>query len=401
MKIHQVFAVVCFSVFLVVLNHVTFAEEFPDELRVVAKSLADDLYSDLDEALKEHNPQEVRLEMQMQKFDLAKIKADNAEIQHLASEALTAVSDAIKRLETIDDLPKPNHWKSIGAAFLDGFLLGSLNPPTGLSISTYQSENAKEKALYNEIKGLMLAVKKTEIAQRLLPRVAKPYAATETKSKNGDSIYVEFHEFPCLGDLLIIKNIGKKLQDCVLEVKITGEQGETGTSVFFVEKFESEQTFVRILANGTEFDGEMIGRRTAHHVKKAEMTLLSPKYSTSVAYEYGQKERDDDYALILQDVKLTARYSEAREGVFTEWRRSATIYMHGVPWLPPCILSVTFDGEDNGKGKTYTESYSGWSEGAGRKVKGNNRLEDKCKSFRVEVTFPRTNFKINGTWPVD
>jgi hypothetical protein len=70
--------------------------------------------------------------------------------------------------------------------------------------------------------------------------------------------------------------------------------------------------------------------------------------------------------------------------------------MQGFSRLPPCKLSVTFDGE----GQTYFDSDSGWTAGNGWTIKGNNKLEDRCKSFSAEVTFPRTNFKIKETWPI-
>ncbi|MDR0870227.1 MAG: hypothetical protein LBN39_05480 [Planctomycetaceae bacterium] len=375
----------------------TNAEEFPADLRTVAKCLADELYPDIDAAMKERNQQEVRLEMQTHKFDLAKVKSENAEIQHLATEALAAVTDEINRLETIDNLPKPNNWKVVGASFLDGFLLGYGLPPTGTSIETYQSENTKQEAIDNEFKGLVKSIKKAEIAQRLLPRIAKTYAATLTKSKNGERINAEFHEFPCAFDCLSIENIGENLSDCVIEVKITGEKGDTATSVFFLETWEKGTDLCTICAAGTEFDGEIILRRTAVSVKQVDLTLLSPKYSTSVQYQYGQAERDSDFATMFKDVKLTARYSEASEGIFDNWARSATIYMQGFSRLPPCKLSVTFDGE----GQTYFASDSGWTAGNGWTIKGNNKLKDRCTSFSAEVTFPRTNFKIKETWQVN
>ncbi|MDR0520248.1 MAG: hypothetical protein LBH00_00165 [Planctomycetaceae bacterium] len=197
MKFTKIHTAVCF-VFLAFISQATFAEEFPAELRVVARCLADTLYPDRDEAVKavkEPSQQAVRLEMQTAKFDLAKVKSDNAEIQHLAAEALAATSDAIKRLDTIDGLPKPNGWKLIGAGFLDGFLLGYGLPPTGTSIGAYQSENAKQEAIDSEIKGLVRAIKKEELAKHLLPRVAKPYAAAETKSKTENVSKLKYTNF--------------------------------------------------------------------------------------------------------------------------------------------------------------------------------------------------------------
>ncbi|MDR0520249.1 MAG: hypothetical protein LBH00_00170 [Planctomycetaceae bacterium] len=152
-----------------------------------------------------------------------------------------------------------------------------------------------------------------------------------------------------------------------------------------------------MLKPGIELGGEIIDGQTATHVKRADLILLSPKYSTSIAYEYGQKERDADYETIFKNVKLTARYSEVTSGIFDNWARSATIYMQGFTRLPPCTLSVTFDGE----GKTYDASDSGWTEGNGWTIYGNNKSADRCQSIRAEVSFPRTNFKIIKTWDVN
>jgi hypothetical protein len=373
--------------------------KFPNELRVVARCLAEELHPNLAAAMKKQNQQEARLGLHAQKLDLAKIKSKNKEIKYLADEALIAVTDTIKHLETIDNLPKPNGWKSFGAGFLDGFLIGSGIPPTGISVKTALAENAKEEAINNELKGLINAIKKAEVAQRLLPRVMTPYSAEMTQSKNGERINVAFHEFPCFYDCFSVENCGQDLSDCLIEVKITGEYGDVATSVFFVETWKEGTTLYAICTTGTEFNGEIIMRQTVTHVNQMDVTILSPKYSTVIQYQYGQSERDADYATVFKDVRLeNGIYQKKEPGILTDYQRSFKATMQGFDRLPPCKFTVYFKKAGKKTVAIYDED-SGWTAGNSWKITpGNDRLTFEPDEVTAEISFPRTNFTIKRTW---
>lgn len=399
MKLTKVLAVVFFSALLVVISQTTFAEEFPDELRVVAKHLAHKFHSSIDEASKVPSDHEIGLRRQLQLLDLRAIKSNHREIQHVADEAHTAISDIITQAEILDSLPASNHWWTFGVGIIEAccWLAGySTDYPGAMTVEVGTYVSLEKAAINDAVKGFWQAQKKWAVTRQLLPRVVKSYAAKETTSNNGDRICMEVHDYPCFADVLNVVNNGAELRDCILEVKIVDKANDSATSVFFVEKFENGKELYATLSLGLEYDGELILQQTVGKIKSAELTLLSPQYSTSITYEYGQQERDDDYKAMFKDVKLTQVYSEATEGIFSNWCRYSTVYMEGFSRLPPCTLAVFFDGEY----ETYSASDSGWTDGLGWTIYGNNKLEDKCRVIRAEVTFPDTSFKITGSWQV-
>jgi hypothetical protein len=376
------------------------AKEFPPELRVVSKSLADEFHMSSDDALKTTNEQEVRLKIQVNKFDLAKVKSNNPEIQHLADESLAAGSEMITHWDNINALPKPSKMKTFWGGFIDGFLLGSGLPPTGTSIRAIQEESAKGDAIAAEARGLIKAIAKAELAMRLLPKVTKPYCAVLANTRNDERLSVRFHSLIWNGGMYCITNNGETLTDCLLEITVSGTTGDKATFCGYIEKWDKESTLYLHGNWGIELEnGEVIGQRCVAATNKVDVTLLSPKFSTSVQYLYNDVECGKTHAILFKNVKLNGSYQKNEPGIFSDWQRSFTTTLQTDITLPDCRYSVTFC--KGAKRETWSRDVTEWKNGKRVKIKpGNDKLTFEPDTVEVEISFPRSDYKIKGNWNI-
>jgi hypothetical protein len=377
-----------------------FAKEFPPELRVVAKSLAYEFHTSYVEALKTKSEKEIRLQMQTEKFDLSKVKSNNPEIQHLADESLAAVSEAITRWNNINTLPKPNNMNTFVGGFIDGFLLGSGLPPTGASIRSIQEESAKGDALAAEVQGLITTMTKAELAMRLLPKVAKPYCAVLINTRNDERLSVRFISLIQAGGMYCIINHGETLIDCLLEITVSGATGDKAIFCGYIEKWDKESTLFLHGDLGIKLEnGETIGQRCAEATNKVDVTLLSPKFSTSVQYLYNDVERGKTHAVLFKNIKLSGSYQKNEPGIFSDWQRSFTTTLQTNITLPDCRYSVTFC--KGTKRETWYKDFSSWKNGESAKIEpGNDKLTFDPDTVEVEISFPRSDYKIRGNWNI-
>ncbi|MDR2172006.1 MAG: hypothetical protein LBP59_17820 [Planctomycetaceae bacterium] len=367
-------------------------KEFPSELRVVAKYLGDGLHTSYEAAAKQMNAEDLMVYLHTWDIELHKISSKNPDINYLISEA-TKNFDEMKNIkEVYDSLPKPDGWgqlKVFGTSFLDGFLLGSGLPPTGKSISTYTQERDKEIAVQNTVEAMSKALEKHYGICRLLPKVAQNFSAKVTKNNR---FTVDFFEPPSttVSDSLTIYNGGQDLHNCTLEVKIIGEDANVVTNVFFVEEWK-RNTWLYALSN--------ISFITTTKVERLEVTILSPEYSTTIEYNYNQKERDKDYAAFLKDVRLIAvGYRFRKEGVFKDWETLIQLCMTGAN-LANCKLVVTF--KNGNQNYSCAVDYTSWDHNTNAIVKpGNNNLTFKPNKIIAEIRFPRSSIVVQETFDV-
>jgi hypothetical protein len=381
--------------------------EYPDELRIVAKSLAEELFPDVDKALEEPSEKESRLKLLTYKLDLAKVKSKDTEIQLITTDALTAFSEVITRLDRIKDLPKPDNWAPFWGGLLDGSLLVMGAPPTGASIQTVQDETAKGNAIAIEVQAFIKAFSKAETAQRLLPRVCKQYCAVPTKTNNDERISVRFHSLLEKGGMYILTNQGEALDDCLFEITVSNSSGKKATFCGFAERWEQGQVYYVHGIIGFDLGNEeMLGQMCVPQVSKVEVTLLSPKFSTSVQYAYDKAERGKTYAILFKNVKATGSYQKKEPGIFSDYQRSFTTTLATEQNLPACRYSVTFSRQNGWRERedreTWFRDLKGWKNGESVKIEpGNDKFTFEPDTVEVEISFPDSTHTLEWNWPVN
>ena len=122
----------------------------PPEFRTLAMSLARDTKSDPKEFRDDKGIAEIIAEANSVVMDLGSIKSTDADINYIASEGRAACEQAVKRLETIDALPKPN-----GGKFFAESLVDVLNTnPSGV-IARFTGVDPESQAIATEVEGFV------------------------------------------------------------------------------------------------------------------------------------------------------------------------------------------------------------------------------------------------------
>lgn len=104
---------------------------------------------------------------------------------------------------------------------------------------------------------------------------------------------------------------------------------------------KSNETYIAPLSSGHNVSGKLIGKKTAIDVKKVDVKVYSPTFSTAIKYDYTNEERGKTHAIMCGDVKASGSYQKREPGFFADWERSFTTELNGVN-LPACRYSVTF-----------------------------------------------------------
>jgi hypothetical protein len=364
-------------------------KQLPPELRILAKTLGAELHSSYEKAAKQPDENEIDLKLQETLIDLQKITSNDQSIQRIISDSLKNVTELHAHWEKYKSLPKPDGWgllKVFGAGFLDGALIASGQMPTGASVTTTLDEYGKADTVDAELATIAQLTNKVRNLSYLIPKVAQEYSA---KIKNNDRFEIDFCEPPTNSlDSFAIINKKQELYDCIVEVKITGAKGDVGTNIFFVDKWE-RNTWLYALSNRNLI--------TATHVEQIDVTVLSPKYSTTIKYIYNEKERNKDYAEILKNVKLELTdYQAPSPGIFKDWERYASVRLNGAT-LGHCQLAVTFQrGSSN---YTHRVNYTLWEHNTTVTITpGNHNMSFEPNKIVAEISFPRSSFKIRQQW---
>jgi hypothetical protein len=281
------------------------AKSLPPEYRVVASHLGHGLKSNPADFRNDKGFAELIAEGHSAILDLRGVKSNDSDLNYIASQGESAYSEAVRRFEQINALPKP---PDAGSLLVESFvhgLYGNLFAAYALGVDA----DNKQKAILAEVQGLAAAVEKADAAHLLLPKVAPRYAAPVTPRPG--RVRVDFDEcwYGCEPyDWCRLYNAGAALEDCTVVVEMRGAAGEARTNVHFLRKWAGNSWVHARYDAGTELNGRRVGKMTVLHVDTVGVTVLSPGFSTRVDYTYAGAEKDKDVAELCKDMKLGWRY---------------------------------------------------------------------------------------------
>ena len=373
----------------------------PSEYRILAKHLAQSLKSDFKDFRNNKGMAEIIAEGHSAVMDLRGVKSNDADINYIATQGESACADAVRRMERINSLPKP---QDVGSLMVESFLHGLYgNVYAGYALGT-DADN-KQKAISVEVEGLIGAVEKADAAQILLPKVAEKYAAP--MSSNTGRIVVDFDEsWGAWGpyDYCCLYNKGADLEDCTVLVEMKGAKGDVRKNVHYVQRWASNSWMIARYDPGTKLLGRDVGRMTVYDVSTVEATVLSPKFSTKVNYVYEGAEKDKDVARRCKELTVSWRYQPFKEGVFGgafgNTERGVIMAINDVPYVNKCRVDVNFiRGSLN---KEYYWSLDSWKQDEEKTfVTSAGNLTYDPEKIEVVISFPGTNHKERFTLKVD
>ncbi len=320
----------------------------PPEYRVVAKHLAHELKQNVSDFRNDKGMAEIIAEGHAAVMDLRNIKSSDEDIEYIAAHGGAACAEAVRRMERINALPKP---PDAGSLFVESFIHGLYgNVYAGYALGT-DADN-KQKAILAEVDPLAAAVEQADAAHLLLPKVAERYSASVADAPG--RIRVDFDE-SWYGwgpyDWCCLYNEGAELEDCTVIVDMKGAAGDVRRNVHYVQKWPSKSWMYARYDPGTDLNGRRVGRMTVVGVNTVNVTVLSPGFSTQVAYLYQGAEKDKDIAERCKKMTIRWRYQPFDKGIiFSDTQRGVKLTLADYPVLGKCRVDVTFKRGNESKG---------------------------------------------------
>jgi hypothetical protein len=318
------------------------------------------------------------------------VKSSDGDITYIAEQAQDALSEAIKHLERINSLPKPDDMAV--SYFIDGLFF---NFPR--MYGDYKDADEKQTALKTEFQALIAALDKLDAAQQLLPKIAEKYSATFCDST--ERIAIDFQEsWGSFGphDWCSFLNRGAALQDCTLVVQLTGASGEVRTNVHFLKDWPANSRMYSRYSPGEEILGRTVGCTSVHNVKQLDVTIYSPQFATLIKYVYEGPEKDKHIATLCKDLKFTGRYQPFVGGTFWDTERGAYFTLDGVAIIPKCQVVVTFRHGSQSKGWRWDFDY--WGKGDEKQFEPpKGELTFDPDNIDLTVSFSGANYQHHAT----
>lgn len=369
----------------------------PPEFRTLAMHLAREVKHDPQEFHDDKGFTECIAEGNAAVMGLGNIKSSDTDINYIASEGQAAYAEVVKRLETLDALPKPT-----GGKFLAESLVDLLNRNLSGPIARFSGVDPESQSLAGELEGLVAAANRVEAAGLLLPRVAQKYAPPiEVDSR---AVGVRFREnwgdIVGPNDWLILQNTsGQVLEDCTIVVDLTGVAGDVKTNVHYVRSWAaSSSVFVRY-ETGQEVNGRTVDRTTVRLVQTVKVTVYSPKLSAAVNYTYQGEEKTKDFAERCAKLTLSGQYRPFAHHFLLDDQRAAIVTLDGVDVLPPCTVTVAF--VRGSESKSWLWNIDGWKRNE-KKTFATSKGELPWDPDRIDLSigFPNSTYEFKERFSI-
>jgi len=368
----------------------------PPEYRILAENLGLEIKPSPDQFRDNKGTTQIIAEGHESIMALRNIESSDRDIAYVAEQAQGAFSEAIKRMERINSLPKP---PGAGELFVSSFIDGFFGNVFG-GYARGQEAEGKQAAIITEAEAMLAAIEKADAAHQLLPKIAEKYSATFCDST--DRIAVDCDEsWGWFGphDWCSFRNCGAALEDCTIVVQLTGASGEVRKNVHFVKAWPANTWLYARYSPGQEMLGRKSGRMTVSGIRQVDVTIYSPQFATLIKYVYEGVEKDRHIAAHCKDLTLKGRYQPFVGGMVWDTERGAYFTLDGVAVIPKCRVDLTF--RRGSESKSFFWNFDYWKKGD-EKWFGTSKgqLTFDPDSIEITVSFPDTNYKHERTLTV-
>ncbi len=330
---------------------------------------------------------------------LSGIQSEDSDLTYVAAHGQAAFEESVSRLERINAMPKP---PGVGSLLFESFIHGCYGN-VYYSYALGVDADEKQKAIMEEVRGVLAAGDKADAAQMLLPNIAEKYAASP--SDPDGRIVVDIDEsWGSYGpnDWFCIYNAGSEdIEDCTIQVHLTGGNGQSRKNVHFVRHWPANSWMYARYEPGLEIlDRPEAGKTTVSELQKAVVSIWSPRYTTTLTYAYQGAERDKDIAERCKDLKFRGRYQPFLSGMIWDTQRGAEFTLDGVANIPKCRVDITF--REEGKSKAWHWEHDSWVKGEKKTfTPPRGGLAFDPSKIDMAISFPGTSYVHEVTLTVN
>lgn len=381
-----------------VLHGTPSVKQLPPEYRVLAEQLSLDIKSSPDEFHNDKSMADAMAEIHLAIMELKGVQSSDSDLKYIADQGLAGWSEFVSSLERLNALPAPPSQSEVMVtSFFAGLAAG--DPISGMLAGGTIGADAEQKknSVAVEVQGMIAGGDKADAAHMMLPKIAERYAATPTTGMNRFVIDINA-SWGAFGpnDWFCVNNNGDALDDCTIQVQLTGATGQVRKNVHFVRHWPARTWMYAKYEPGQLLLGQQTGRMTVSEIQKAEVSVWSPKFTSSQTYTYQGAEKDKDIAERCSKINLTGRYQPFVKGTLWSTQRGCYFTLNGFPYTPKGRATVTF--KKGKESKAFGWDFDSWKAGE-EKYFGTTagQLEFDPDSIDIALSFPGTSYqhKVN------
>ena len=377
------------------------AKPLPPEYRILAEHLAVEVRPSPDQYRDDIGTEEILAAGHSAVLALRGIQSSDSDLNYIANLGQAALSDAVMRLERINALPKPpSDGEVMVSSFMAGFLSGDMVSGAMAGGAIGYDADQKRNAVATEVHGLIAALEAGDATHLMLPKIAEKYSASQSSSTGRFLVNID-ESWGGFGpnDWFCINNSGPDLDDCTIQVQLTGAAGEVRKNVHFVRHWPANTWMYARYEPGQEVFGRQAGKKTVTQIQQADISVWSPAFSTALTYTYQGAEKDEDIAQRCSTLKFTGRYEPFQEGILWNTHRGCYFTLTGFPYLPGCRADVTFKGGSQSK-EWYWE-LDNWKDGEEKHFgTSEGQLLFDPETIDLSLSFPDSSYKHKVTLTV-
>lgn len=141
------------------------------------------------------------------------------------------------------------------------------------------------------------------------------------------------------------------------------------------------------------------GKMTVTQIQKAEISVWSPTYSTSLTYVYQGAEKDKDIAEWCKDLKFSGAFQRHEAGILWDTQPGLKSTLNGVALIPKCRVDVTF--RNSLTSKSWYWEHEQWKNGEEKTFwLTKAKLDFVPENIDMTVSFPGTSYRHETTLTV-
>ncbi|HWL09623.1 MAG TPA: hypothetical protein VNQ76_14530 [Planctomicrobium sp.] len=244
--------------------------------------------------------------------------------------------------------------------------------------------------------------RKLDGMQAELPQIAQKYSATPSAFDGRFLVDLDASWGPCPPfDWFKIFNSGPDdLENCTVQVQLTGDQENSRTNVHFVRHWPAHSWRYARYRQGGGIPGHPdLFRTTVSEPRTVRVSVWSTTYTTTLDYVYQGPEQDKDIAQWCQDLRFEGRYQPFVSGILWNTERGVVFSLAGMDSLPRFRAEMNFRKGLNSK--TWSWNRESWTRGeAITFTPPSGALTFDPTQIDMTISFPNTSYQHKTTLQV-
>ncbi|HWL08256.1 MAG TPA: hypothetical protein VNQ76_07625 [Planctomicrobium sp.] len=353
----------------------------PSEYLILAKYFTEDFKAHPDEFRDHVSDAENMEQLQECLSALSNIKSDDVEITNFVNRGKSLARDLqvlLERMEALGNKAGKTSW---------------------WDLVTRTVQLTEVIQYLDQVEGVW---RKLDGMQVQLPLIAQRYSAAPSAFDGRFLIDMDaaWGPRPPFDWFKIFNSGPDDLENCTIQVQLTGNQENSRTNVHFVRHWPAHSWRYARYRQGGGIPGHPdLFRTTVSELRTVQVSIWSTASTTTLDYVYPGQEQDKDLAQWCQNLRFEGRYQPFVSGILRNTERGVVFSLTGMDSIPRFHAEVTFRKGLNSK--TWSWDREIWTRGeAITFTPPYGELTFDPTQIEMTISFPHTGYQHKTTLPV-